>query len=116
MALGAAPSAVAHDLPAAGDQILAAQEVCARAPVAGDERGIVACGRAGDEGPARGAQVLLDNLPAAAALQELAGDAHRRYAVEQFHEEADGELGWDPLPRATEAGVPPACGHRDAGL
>ena len=35
------------------------------------------------------------NLPAAAALEELAGYAHRRYAVEQFHEEAKGELGWD---------------------
>jgi SRSO17 transposase len=35
------------------------------------------------------------NLPVAATLDELAGYAHRRYAVEQFHEEAKGELGWD---------------------
>jgi SRSO17 transposase len=35
------------------------------------------------------------NLPAAATLEELAGYAHRRYAVEQFHEEAKGERGWD---------------------
>jgi SRSO17 transposase len=35
------------------------------------------------------------NLPAAATLEELAGYAHRRYAVEQCHEEAKGELGWD---------------------
>jgi SRSO17 transposase len=35
------------------------------------------------------------NLPAAATLEELAGYAHRRYAVAQFHEEAKGELGWD---------------------
>src|ERR671919_2342482 len=35
------------------------------------------------------------NLPATAALEELAGYAHRRYAVEQFHEEAKGEVGWD---------------------
>jgi SRSO17 transposase len=35
------------------------------------------------------------NLPAAATLEELAGYAHRRYAVEPFHEAAKGELGWD---------------------
>jgi hypothetical protein len=35
------------------------------------------------------------NLPAAATLEEWAGDAHRRYAIEQFHEEATGEVGWD---------------------
>src|SRR6266536_833664 len=38
---------------------------------------------------------LWSNLPATATLEELAGYAHRRYAVEQFHEEAKGELGWD---------------------
>ncbi|MDQ5852766.1 MAG: IS701 family transposase [Chloroflexota bacterium] len=35
------------------------------------------------------------NLSASAMLEELAGYAHRRHAVEQFHEEAKGELGWD---------------------
>jgi SRSO17 transposase len=35
------------------------------------------------------------NLPVSATLEELAGSAHRRYTVEQFHEEAKGELGWD---------------------
>jgi SRSO17 transposase len=35
------------------------------------------------------------NLPASATLAEVAGYAHRRYAVEQFHEEAKGEVGWD---------------------
>jgi SRSO17 transposase len=35
------------------------------------------------------------NLPMAATLAELAGYAHRRFAVEQFHEEAKGEIGWD---------------------
>jgi SRSO17 transposase len=35
------------------------------------------------------------NLPASASLEELAGYAHRRQAIEQFHEEAKGELGWD---------------------
>jgi SRSO17 transposase len=35
------------------------------------------------------------NLSATATLEELAGYAHRRYAVEQFHAEAKGEPGWD---------------------
>jgi SRSO17 transposase len=35
------------------------------------------------------------NLPAETTLEELAGLAHRRHAIEQFHEEAKGELGWD---------------------
>ena len=35
------------------------------------------------------------NLPTPAPLEELAGYVHRRYAVEPFHEEAKGELGWD---------------------
>jgi SRSO17 transposase len=33
-------------------------------------------------------------LPAASTVDELAGDAPRRYAVEPFHEEAKGERGW----------------------
>jgi hypothetical protein len=35
------------------------------------------------------------NLPVSATLVELAGYAHRRHAVEQCHEEAKGEFGWD---------------------
>ena len=35
------------------------------------------------------------NLPASATLEELVDYAHRRHAIEQFHEEAQGELGWD---------------------
>jgi SRSO17 transposase len=35
------------------------------------------------------------NLAAETPLEELAGMAHRRHAIEQFHEEAKGELGWD---------------------
>lgn len=35
------------------------------------------------------------NLPAAASLEELVDYAHRRYAIEQFHEEAKEALGWD---------------------
>ena len=47
------------------------------------------------------------NLPASATLEELVDVAHRRHAVEQFHEEAKGELG--PVPGAVVAGFPPAC-------
>ena len=35
------------------------------------------------------------NLPPDTSLEALAGLAHRRHAIEQFHEEAKGELGWD---------------------
>jgi len=35
------------------------------------------------------------NLPASATLEERVDDAHRRHAIEPFHEEAKGELGWD---------------------
>ena len=35
------------------------------------------------------------NLSVETPLEELAGLAHRRHAIEQFHEEAKGELGWD---------------------
>jgi SRSO17 transposase len=35
------------------------------------------------------------NLPASAPLEQLVDYAHRRHAIEQFHEEAKGELGWD---------------------
>jgi SRSO17 transposase len=35
------------------------------------------------------------NLPPATPLEALAGYAHRRHAIEPFHEEATGELGWD---------------------
>jgi SRSO17 transposase len=35
------------------------------------------------------------NLPASSSLEELVDYAHRRHAIEQFHEEAKEELGWD---------------------
>jgi SRSO17 transposase len=35
------------------------------------------------------------NLALDTPLETLAGYAHRRHAIEQFHEEAKGELGWD---------------------
>jgi SRSO17 transposase len=49
------------------------------------------------------------NLPAETILEELAGYAHRRHAIEQFHEEAKGELGWDQYQRRLSSGL-----HRHA--
>jgi SRSO17 transposase len=40
-------------------------------------------------------QYSWSHLPALTRLEELAEYAHRRYAIEPFHEEATGELGWD---------------------
>jgi SRSO17 transposase len=52
------------------------------------------------ERPARGSQqekwkYHWSNFSAEAALEEMVEYAHRRYAVEQFHEESKGLLGWD---------------------
>lgn len=51
------------------------------------------------EGPARGQQgeykYYWSNLPARTPLEKLVEYSHRRHAIEQFHEEAKGELGWD---------------------
>jgi SRSO17 transposase len=51
------------------------------------------------ERPARGQhgerKYYWSNLPDSTPLAKLAEYAHRRHAVEQFHEEAKGELGWD---------------------
>ena len=38
---------------------------------------------------------MWSNLPASATLEELVEYARRRHAIEPFHEEAKGELGWD---------------------
>jgi SRSO17 transposase len=70
----------------------------------------VRCWRVTSEGPQREGWLLGEratrgqpeerkyfwsNLPADTPLEALAGLAHRRHAIEQFHEEAKGELGWD---------------------
>ncbi|HZA23860.1 MAG TPA: IS701 family transposase [Dehalococcoidia bacterium] len=51
------------------------------------------------ERPARGQQgeykYYWSNLPATTPLEKLVEYSHRRHAIEQFHEEAKGELGWD---------------------
>jgi SRSO17 transposase len=52
-------------------------------------------GERASRGQAEDRKYYWSNLPASATVDELAGYAHRRYAVEQFHEEAKGELGWD---------------------
>lgn len=38
---------------------------------------------------------LFSNFPASSSLAQMAEYAHRRHWVEQYHEEAKGELGWD---------------------
>ena len=52
------------------------------------------------ERPARGGQQdkwksHWSNFPAEATLERMVGYAHRRFGVEQFHEESKGLLGWD---------------------
>ncbi|HZA24488.1 MAG TPA: hypothetical protein VFA32_18135 [Dehalococcoidia bacterium] len=51
------------------------------------------------ERPARSQQgehkYYWSNLPATTPLEKPVDYAHRRPAIEQFHEEAKGELGWD---------------------
>jgi len=47
------------------------------------------------QGQAEERKFYWSNLPASATLEELVDYAHRRHAIEQFHEEAKGELGWD---------------------
>jgi SRSO17 transposase len=51
------------------------------------------------ERPARGQQgerkFYWSNLPPTTPLEKLVEYAHRRHCIEQFHEEAKGELGWD---------------------
>jgi SRSO17 transposase len=47
------------------------------------------------QGQAEERKFYWSNLPASAPLEALVEYAHRRHAIEQFHEEAKGELGWD---------------------
>jgi SRSO17 transposase len=51
------------------------------------------------ERPARGQhgeyKYYWSTLPATTPLEKLVEYGHRRHAIEQFHEEAKGELGWD---------------------
>jgi SRSO17 transposase len=47
------------------------------------------------QGQAEAHKFYWSNLPASAPVEELVDYAHRRHAIEQFHEEAKGELGGD---------------------
>jgi SRSO17 transposase len=47
------------------------------------------------QGQAEEHKFYWSNLPASATLEDLVDYAHRRHAIEQFHEEAKGEVGWD---------------------
>jgi SRSO17 transposase len=52
-------------------------------------------GERATQGPPEERKYFWSNLPPETSLDVLAGYAHRRPAIEQFHEEAKGELGWD---------------------
>jgi hypothetical protein len=98
-AAGLAPLAVADHPLAPRHEGVAAHAVCGHTLLARDQRWAAACGWLLGERTARGQpeerQYHWSNLPVAATLDELAGYAHRRFAIEQFHEEAKGEIGLD---------------------
>jgi SRSO17 transposase len=52
-------------------------------------------GERATRGPSEERKYFWSNLSTETPLAELAGLAHRRHVIEQFHEEAKGELGWD---------------------
>jgi hypothetical protein len=77
---------------------VAAEEVCGDALLTSGRRGLEVRRLVGERttrGRPAERKYYWRNLPASATLEELARYAHRRHAVEQFHEEAKGELGWD---------------------
>jgi SRSO17 transposase len=68
---------------------------CWRLPSQGETRMGWLVGERAARGQPEERKYYWSNLPASAAWEELVDVAHRRHAVEQFHEEAKGELGWD---------------------
>jgi SRSO17 transposase len=68
---------------------------CWRVTTEGQRHGGWWLGERATRGQPEDRKYYWSNLPASATVEELAGYAHRRYAVEQFHEEAKGELGGD---------------------
>ena len=63
------------------------------------------------QGQAEERKFYWSNLTASATLEALVEDAHCRHAIEQFHEEAKGELGWDQYQGRLWPGF-----HRHAGV
>jgi SRSO17 transposase len=68
---------------------------CWRVTSDGQRHGGWLLGERAPQGEPEERKYFWSNLPAETTLEELAGLAHRRHAIEQFHEEAKGELGWD---------------------
>jgi SRSO17 transposase len=68
---------------------------CWRLTSDGQRHGGWLLGERAPQGEPEERKYFWSNLPAETTLEELAGLAHRRHAIEQFHEEAKGELGWD---------------------
>ena len=68
---------------------------CWRITSEGQRHGGWLVGERATQGQPEERKYYWSNLPASTRLEELVEYAHRRYAVEQFHEEAKGELGWD---------------------
>jgi SRSO17 transposase len=68
---------------------------CWRLTSDGQRHGGWLLGERAPQGAPEERKYFWSNLPAETTLEELAGWAHRRHAIEQFHEESKGELGWD---------------------
>jgi SRSO17 transposase len=68
---------------------------CWRVTSDGERHGGWLLGERAPQGASEERKYYWSNLPAETPREELAGLAHRRHAIEQFHEEAKGELGWD---------------------
>src|ERR687894_321205 len=95
----AAQAPVAHHPLAARHQGLVAQKVCGlrawRITAEGEAHIGWLLGERAARGQPEERKFYWSNLPASAPLEELVDYAHRRHAIEQFHEEAKEELGWD---------------------
>ena len=71
---------------------------CGRVTSAGQRHRGGLVGERATQGRPEARTSFWSHLPAETTREELAGDAPRRHAIEQFHAEATGELGWDQDP------------------